>query len=125
VKITQSHLLFWQEKRAPTPTWAAGVAKKMRPVDVNHLINVQVERYPGAGPAPSSEPGNTLAILRMSRRHFPSLVPLLCRMAADPQVAGEDNQRRRAAFCRRLLRRMGVLLPAHFYARLGKPGLTG
>jgi hypothetical protein len=121
MKITQSHLLFWQEKRAPTPTWAEPVAKKMRPVDVNYLINAQVD--PGA--PRSYEPGNTMEILRLNRKHNPSVIPILCRMAADPQVAGEDNQRRRAAFCRRMLRKLGVMVPAHFYARLGRPGLTG
>lgn len=59
MRVTGDHVRFWWAKKAGTPNWASGLKQVPRP-SIDWLINSQEPWH-----AHSSEPDNTMAVLRI------------------------------------------------------------
>lgn len=99
MRLTRSHAQFWLYHRGPK--WAP----KPKPVPSIHAcINDHVPQYPDATfSAFQDEPGNTLSILRLTRKRE-SVRASLLRMMAKPGTV--THPARRAAFCKKWLARI-------------------
>jgi hypothetical protein len=44
MKITPSHLIYWQQRKTIKPSWASGMQENNR-VDIDYLINIQIPNF--------------------------------------------------------------------------------
>lgn len=96
MKVTRNHLKYWQE-RQPLPSWVSRIEYKERPVNIHALINSQADIKV------TSEPHNTLSILKSYRKRTGTVVRALVDMTLEP---GCIHGARRSAYCRKWLRRI-------------------
>ena len=94
MKITQSHLTFWNQHKAPTPGWS-GKLEHVNKVSVHMLINSQVGR------SYKHDAHNAMAILRLvyKREGAKGVRASLARMAR-----GIGASKRRASYARKWLK---------------------
>ena len=96
MKLTMDHLRFWRD-RQPQPSWAAGIKRTQRPPTIHNLINSQTDERI------TSEPFNTLSILRSVRNRKGSVKAMLRQMSRQPNC---QQATKRMAFCKKWLRRV-------------------
>lgn len=103
MKLTQQHLQFWNQQKAPAPGWAQKLERAPAKVSVHSLINMH---DPSLKARDSSHvANNTMTILKMARkRGVESLADKLADMASCPGCAVRPE--RRAAYSRKWLRRV-------------------
>src|SRR3990172_4686447 len=67
MKITQSHLTFYRQKKVPIPSWAGGLKYPNQGGSIHELINIQAAQYDRR-----LESCNLLALIRLASKNFTS-----------------------------------------------------
>jgi len=103
MKITQSHLTWYRYKKFNRiPSWANHLKNDIPP-SIQFLINSQTTNTVDPGHVLN----NLLGILRMARKRG-AMLERLTEMSARPQCV--SNPTRRAAFCKKWLKRINKSL---------------
>jgi hypothetical protein len=97
MKLTRAHLDFYRAAKVSTPHWGEALDAQSSAPSVHHLINM------AAGIKHDLGTHNTLVILK-SARHRGVLRDKLAEMSKHPAM--RHNPERRAANCRKWLRRL-------------------
>jgi len=100
MKITQSHLVYWQAKKAGSPKWASSLKKPDNMPSIHALINSQAKDARDRDYVAQ----NTLAILTSTRKRG-QMIEWLEKMAKNPRTV--INPKRRAAYCQKWLAKIG------------------
>ena len=94
MKLSRSHLQFWNEQKAPKPKWAQTLKPIItRTTDINELINFSAGlRFP-------TEPANTIVLLKHARaRSKESMMDMLDSMSQNPGTVCDPQIRKKMAY---------------------------
>lgn len=94
MKLSRSHLEFWNEQKAPKPRWAQTLKPVItRTTDINMLINFSAGlRFP-------TEPANTIILLKHARaRSKEAMMDMLDSMSQNPGTVDNPQIRKKMAY---------------------------